>query len=94
MKRLLAYDENDKPYAVPEAAQWELGGMAVREDGGGIGLAILLFDKDGTPIAGAMLTPEQAIQQGRFLIQNAERMQGAYKEMAAVAVQSATFRED
>jgi hypothetical protein len=86
MKRLLAYDEHDRPYAVPEAAQWEIGGLVVREDGSAIGVAILLFDAEGKPIAGAMLTPEQAVQQGRFLIENAERMQSAYKEMAEVAV--------
>ena len=70
----LASDGEERQFI--DAGQWEAG-VAVRVSDGSVGLGFFLFDKDGRPIAGCCMTPEQALAQGLYLVESAKLMQSA-----------------
>ena len=66
-----AADTNEAEF--PEAAEWEAG-VAVKAGSNQIGFGFFLWDAHGKPIGSCCMTPEQAMKQGMYLVENAMRM--------------------
>ncbi len=79
----LASDEQEQEF--PDAGEWEAG-VAVRVPDGTVGLGFFLFDAQGKPLAGCCMSPEQALKQGLYLVENATRMIGCTLAISARAV--------
>ena len=60
----------------PEAHEWEAG-VAVRAGEKSIGFGFFLWGPDGKPMGSCMMTPQQAFEQGTYLVENALRMMKA-----------------
>ncbi len=57
----------------PEAAEWEAG-VAVKAGSNQVGFGFFLWDEHGKPLGSCCMTPEQAMKQGVYLVENAMRM--------------------
>ena len=89
---VLVLDEKETP--IREADSWE-SALAARPEDGSIGVGFVLRDEAGRAIAGACMSPEQALEQASYLFHVALRMAihtnpGAVKRAADEMVSEAT----
>jgi hypothetical protein len=69
-----AADEKEREF--PEAHEWEAG-VAVKAGSNQVGFGFFLWDEHGKPLGSCCMTPEQAMKQGIYLVENAMRMMAA-----------------